>query len=302
MKVVIAGGTGLIGRRLVRSLLAADHDVVILSRAAAAEAGGARVVRWDARTPTGPWVDELVGADAVVNLAGAGIGDGRWTRKRKDEIVTSRVEATSALCGAIGALATERRPGALVSSSGIDYYGDSGEQIVDEDSAAGSSYLASVCVAWEKAAAQASEHGVRVVVVRTPLVLASEAKAVRLMRLPFRLFVGGKLGHGRQWFPWIHIEDMVAVLIHAIQNADVVGPVNAVASGIVRQSDAAHAIGRAMKRPAMMPTPAPVLRLALGEQADLLLHGQRAESIRLREFEFGYPELPGALEEVFASD
>ena len=298
MKVLIAGGTGLIGRRLVRTLLSAEHDVVVISRGAATDAGATRVVSWDARSPAGDWVAELADSDAVVNLAGAGIGDRRWSGKRRDEIVTSRVEATSALCDAIGSLAPARRPGVLVNSSGIDYFGDSGEQIVDEASPAGASFLASVCTAWEQAAEQASEHGTRVVRVRTPLVLAAEAKALRLMTLPFRLLIGGKLGSGRQWFPWIHIDDLVAVLVHGIENPDVAGPINAVAPETLRQADAAHTIGQTLRRPAMMPTPAPLLRLLLGGQADLLLHGQRAQSRRLSDFDFHYPEFESALEEA----
>ena len=296
MKVVVAGGTGLIGGKLVSALAADGHEAVVLSRGGRAEVAGVRVERWDAHTPSGSWVAELVDADAVVNLAGAGIGDRRWTRGRKRTITSSRIEATSALVDAIGTLPPGRRPAVLVNSSGIDYYGDGGDSHLDETSGPGSSFLAEVCVRWEQAAAGASEHGVRVVLLRTPLVLATRARALRLMALPFRLFLGGPLGSGRQWFPWIHVDDMVRVVRHAIDDETLVGPLNAVAPDLRRQREVAKEIGRVLSRPSLLPTPAPLLRLVLGEQADLLLHGQRATSIRLARFEFRHGQLGHALE------
>ena len=298
MKVVVAGGTGLIGRRLVAALAEAGHESLVLSRGGDPATPRARVERWDGRSSSGPWVAELANADAVINLAGAGIGDRRWSSQRKELIVSSRVEPTTALSDAIGALPAAERPRVLINSSGTGYFGNSGEQSVDEESPPGADFLSAVCVAWEEAAEQASRHDVRVVRLRAPLVLAAEAKAVRLMVLPFRLFVGGRLGSGRQWFPWIHIEDLVGVILHAIENDELVGAVNAVAPDVRRQKDVAHEIGRAMKRPAAMPTPAAALRLALGEMADVLLHGQRAESRLLDGFDFRYPELESGLNEA----
>src|ERR1700730_8929119 len=202
-KVVVAGGSGFVGAALVRSLQADGWQVVVLSRTpSGAGAGG-----WDGRT-LGAWGRELDGADAVVNLAGESIGAGRWTRRRKERILASRVESTTALVEAAAAAA--RPPKVLVNASGIDYSGDSGDTVVREDAAPGSSFLAGVCVAWEEAAARAEAHAMRWVALRTPLVLGREAPALRLMALPFRLFVGGRLGSGEQWFPWVHLHDAVA--------------------------------------------------------------------------------------------
>jgi uncharacterized protein (TIGR01777 family) len=190
-----------------------------------------------------------------------------------------------------------------VSSSGIDYAGDAGEEVVTEETPAGQSFLARVSVAWEDAAGAAEALGVRVVRVRTAFVLARGAPSLRLMALPFRLFAGGPLGSGRQWFPWIHADDLVGILRLAIERDDVRGPVNAVAPGIVRQRELARELGAVLRRPAVLPTPAPLLRLALGEQADLLLHGQRAEprAALAAGYVFRYPTLRPALEDALSS-
>jgi uncharacterized protein (TIGR01777 family) len=300
MKVVVAGGTGLIGSRLIEVLRAAGHDAVVLSRGAASTDGGGRIVHWDAKTASSALAEELRGADAVVNLAGADIGARRWTEGRKQTIVASRVDSTTALVGAIGQLSEDVRPGVLVNSSGIGYAGDSGQEIVDEDVEPGSTFLASVCVEWEAAAGEVATHGVRAAMVRTPVVLARDARALRLMALPFRFFMGGRLGSGDQWFPWIHIDDLVAVILRVIADESLAGPVNAVAPDPRTQRQVAREIARVLHRPSAFPTPAWLLRTALGEQADLMLHGQRAVSNRLEDFAFSYPQLSEALEEALA--
>jgi uncharacterized protein (TIGR01777 family) len=244
--------------------------------------------------------EELRGADAVVNLAGADIGARRWTEGRKQTILTSRVDSTSALVGAIGQLPEDVRPGVLVNSSGIGYSGDSGQEVVDEDVEPGSTFLASVCVEWEAAAGDVATHGVRATMIRTPVVLARDARALRLMALPFRIFMGGRLGSGDQWFPWIHIDDLIAVVLRVIADESLAGPVNAVAPDLRTQRQMAREIARVLRRPSAFPTPDWLLRMALGEQADLMLHGQRAVSNRLDDFAFSYPQLPEALEEALA--
>lgn len=285
MRVVVGGGSGYLGRALRASLEADGHEVVVVSRRPGDGGGGPPGVAWEDAA------DALEGADAAVNLAGAPIGALRWTGGRKRAIRDSRVSTTRAMAEAIAA--ASRPPSVFVTASGIDYYGDSGEATVDEDSAPGSSFLASVCAAWEAAAASAP---VRRVAIRTPFVVGPDAPALALLALPVRLCVGGPAGSGRQFFPWIALDDLVGVYRLAIAEPSIVGPINAVAPQQLRQRDVARLLGGVLRRPALLPAPAPLLRLALGEQADLLLHGQRAVSRRLDAFAFGHRELRGALE------
>lgn len=270
--MVVAGGSGLIGSALADSLARAGHQVVVLTR----RARHSGEVEWDGRQ-VGAWAEELRRADAVVNLAGASIGGGRWTAARKATLRASRLLATDALVAAIASLPAEERPTVLVNASGIDYYGERvGQEEVTEDAPAGGSFLAQLCVEWEAAARRAETLGVRVVLMRTAVVVARKAEALAKMALPFKLFIGGPLGGGWQWFSWIHLEDVVGLYRLAIERADVVGPLNACAPSVPRQRDAAAALGAALGRPSWIPAPAFALRLALGEMADLLLHGRRA--------------------------
>jgi uncharacterized protein len=284
VKVVIGGGGGYVGQALTASLLADGHDVVVLSRHPQRAAGLARAAGWDA---AGAEVD---GAAAAVNLAGVSIGGPRWTSSRKAAILGSRVETTQALARAIAAAG--QPPGVFVTASGIDYYGDSGEAVVDEGSTAGETFLARVCGAWEEAADGA---GVPHVAVRTALAVGPRAPSIRLMAVPFRLLAGGPVGGGRQWFPWIHLDDLVSVYRLAIDGR-LEGPVNAVAPEQLRQREAAREFGAVLRRPAVVPTPSAVVRLLLGEEADLVLHGQRAVSGKLGAIELRYRELRPALE------
>ena len=203
MKVVVAGGTGLIGSRLVGVLRAAGHDTVVLSRGAASTDEGARIVHWDAKTASSALAEKLRGADAVVNLAGADIGARRWTEGRKQTILASRVDSTSALVGAIGQLPEDARPRVLVNSSGIGYAGDSGQEVVGEDIEPGSTFLASVCVDWEAAAGEVSKHGVRATMIRTPVVLARDARALRLDGVTVSFFHGRS---PRKWRPVVSVD------------------------------------------------------------------------------------------------
>ena len=282
MKVLITGGSGYIGRHLSTSLAADGHEVVGLSRRpeSAPPQSGVRFVKWDARTAEGAWVSELAGAQGIVNLAGASIGKGRWTRRRMAEILSSRLAATSAIVEAIKRAPADRRVSVLVNASGIDYYGDRGDELVTEESRPGDSFLARVSEQWEAAAREAEPLGLRIVRVRTALVFGRGALAFRLLTLPFRLFAGGPLGDGRQWFTWIHIDDLVGLYRLALEDLQEGGPMNAVAPDIRRQREVAKEIGRVMHRPAIVPAPAPLLRLVLGEQSQLLLHGRRAVPTR----------------------
>ena len=298
MKVLISGGSGFIGSHLVASLAGDGHEVVVLSRRSEAKDPPKRVryVSWDARSANGEWVKELAGAQGVVNLAGASIGRWPWTRQRIAGLLSSRLSATAALVRALERTPADRRPPVLVSASGIDYYGDRGDETITEDSHPGDSFLARLSEQWEAEAQKAEPLGVRVARIRTAMVFGREAFAFRLLTLPFRLFVGGPLGDGRQWFTWIHIDDIVGLYRLALEDARVSGPVNAVAPDIRRERDVAREIGRVLHRPAILPAPAFALRLVLGKEAQLLLHGRHAEPAKA--LAYGYRFRLGGLHEA----
>ena len=302
MKVLIAGGSGFIGRHLVGSLVKDGHQVVVLSRGGKPKPPppGARFVTWDARNADGDWANELLGAQAVINLAGASIGSRRWTRRRMEELISSRLSATTALVQALERTPADRRAAVLVNASGIDYYGDRGDEVITEDGAPGDSFLARLSQQWEAAAQKAEPLGVRVVRIRTGTVFGREALAFRLLTLPFRLFAGGPLGNGRQWFTWIHVDDIVGLYRLALQNSQVSGPINAVAPDVRREREVAKEIGRVLQRPAFVPAPAFMLRLALGAQSQLLLHGRRATPAKAQAlgYRFKFGGLHAALEDV----
>lgn len=303
MKVLIAGGSGLIGRRLVDSLAENGHEVVVLTRSAGTNTppAGVRVVRWDSRIAEGDWVKALAGASAIVNLAGASIGSRLWTRRRMVELISSRVSATATLVQALERTPADRRPATLVNASGIDYYGDrGGDELISEEGALGDSFLARLSRQWEAAALKAEPLGVRVVRIRTSMVLAREALAFRLLTLPFRLFVGGPLGNGRQWFTWIHLDDIVGLYRLALDDARANGAINAVAPDVRREGEVAREIGRVMHRPAVVPAPAFALRLALGPLSQLLLDGRRATPAKALalNYQFRFGGLHEALDNI----
>ena len=289
LKIVIGGGSGYVGQALVRSLVADGHEAVVLTRRPSRASGAGRFTGWE----TVP--REVDGADAVVNLAGLQIFGPRWSRHRKAVITGSRVNTTRSLARAIAA--AERPPAVFVTASGIDYYGECGDATCDESSPVGTSFLAELSAEWE---AVAQTAGVPWVGVRTPLVIGPGAPIVRIAALPFRLFVGGPIGGGRQWFPWIHIDDLVGIYRLAILGK-LEGPVNAVAPELLRQRDAARDFGEVLHRPSFFPAPVGPLRLLLGEQADLILHGQRAISTKLGQHEFRYRGLRAALADSLGS-
>src|SRR5262249_6590958 len=228
----------------------------------------------------------------VVNLAGVSIGGPRWTRGRKAAILESRVDTNRALVRAVER--ANQPPAVFVTASGVDYYGASGDEICGASSSAGATFLSGVCEAWEGAASAAP---VKHVAIRTSLAFGRGAQAVRLMALPYRFFAGGPLGGGRQWFPWIHLDDLVAIYRLAVDGT-LEGPVNAVAPEQLRQRDAARIFGAVLHRPALLPTPAFALRVVLRAQAGLLLHGQNAVSKKLGGHEFRYRGLRAALEDA----
>jgi uncharacterized protein (TIGR01777 family) len=298
MKVLISGGSGFIGRHLVASLVKDGHDVVVLSRRPQPTnpTKDVRHVTWDPHGANGDWIKELSGAQGIVNLAGTSIGSWPWTRQKMAQLLSSRLSATGALVQALERTPAERRPSVLVSASGIDYYGDRGDEIITEESHAGDSFLARLSDQWETAAQKAEPLGVRVVRIRTAMVFGREASAFRLLTLPFRLFVGGPLGNGRQWFTWIHIDDIVGLYRLALEDPRVTGPVNAVAPDVRRERDVAKEIGRVFHRPSLIPAPAFALKLVLGKMAQLLLHGRHAEPAKA--LGYGYRFRFGGLNEA----
>jgi uncharacterized protein len=304
MRVVIAGGTGLIGRALTRSLIRDGHTVAVLTRRSATDAVhcGARPVPWDGRTGQG-WADQLDGADALVNLAGENIAAGPWTRARRTRILDSRLWAGQACLEAISRV--ERRPACLIQASAVGYYGDRGNMPVTEDASAGEGFLAEVAEQWEASTAVVEEMGVRRVVIRTAVVLARDGGALPRMLAPYRLFLGGPLGSGRQWFPWIHLDDEVGAIRLLMERPGVYGPCNLVAPEAVTQQGWAEALGRALDRPARLRIPALVLRLALGAMArELFLGGVKVLPGRLTElgYTFRFPTLAGALADLVGSE
>jgi uncharacterized protein (TIGR01777 family) len=304
MKVVIAGGTGFLGRPLTASLAADGHDVVVLTRDLSARHSGgplvgARLVAWTPDGEVGPWRDDLSGAAVVVNLAGESIAGRRWTTAQKQRIAESRVRATRSLVAAIHRVATP--PAVFISASAVGYYGPRGSEIVTEEAEAGTDFMARVCVQWEREAARVG-GGTRLVCVRSGLVLERDGGALSPMLRPFWFGVGGPVGSGRQFWPWIHRADWIALVRWAIDTSAVAGPLNAAAPEPVTNADFARALGRAMRRPAFMPAPAFALRLLLGEMADgLLLSGQRAVPAKAERlgFQFKYRNLADALASLF---
>lgn len=300
MRIVITGGTGLIGSALARELGGAGHDVVILARDAARTGPlppGTRAVQWDGRTAAG-WAELLDGDTAIVHLAGESIGAGRWTAAKKRRIRESRVESGRAVLAAVRQAAG--KPRVLLQGSAVGYYGRRGDEVVTEPQPPGEDFLASVCVDWEASTAEAEALGVRRVVLRTGVVLSGAGGALPRMALPFRLMGGGWLGNGRQWFPWIHIADEVGAIRFLLEREDARGPFNLAAPRPLTNRDFSRALGRALHRPVLAPMPSLALRLVLGEMADMLLYGQRAVPHRLLEhgYVFRHPEALAALRDL----
>lgn len=303
MKVIITGGTGLIGSALARNLATDGHEIVVLTRDPSQKVPqlptSARLVRWDTETGEG-WSEEAEGADAIVNLAGETIGPqaGLWTTERKRRILQSRTNAAAAVVDAIRR--TDQKPRMLLQMSGIDYYGTHADEQITEKAPAGSGFLADVTRAWEAGSEPVEALGVRRAVARTGVVLAKRGGTLDLLALPFKLFVGGKLGSGNQYMSWIHIEDEVAALRFLIENEGASGPYNLVAPNPVTNKELASTLARVMGRPSFFPTPAFMLKLVLGEMSALVLEGQRALPARLQEagFEFQFPNLEGALRDL----
>jgi uncharacterized protein len=275
MRLVIAGATGFIGSALTERLLERGHSLCLLTRKAPPDADTARKM-WRYWTPgtSGEWQAMIDGADGIINLAGEPIAGKHWTGPQKREILSSRTDVTRSIVEAIAK--ANRKPPILINGSAVGYYGPRGDEIVTEQTHAGGDFLASVCRAWEDEAKNAEKLGVRVVRLRTGIVLGRDGGALRKMIPPFRFFLGGPLGSGTQWMSWIHLEDEIGLIVHLLEKPQAQGPVNATAPNPVRMKDFAETLGKVMRRPAWAPVPSFALRLLLGEMAEMLLTGQRA--------------------------
>lgn len=294
MRILITGGTGFIGQRLCPRLAAAGHEVVVLSRQAAPRLpeGASRAVRR---------LDDLSAADfdAVVNLAGEPIADARWTAKRKQLLLSSRLDTTSGLVRWMAESA--RRPQVMVSASAVGYYGDQGERPIDEGTPAQPGFTHELCAAWERAALAAEPLGVRVCIARIGAVLDRGGGALEKMLPAFWMGAGGRLGSGRQYFPWIHREDMCAILQWLVENPKAGGVYNVGAPNPVTNAEFTRALARTIKRPAVLPLPAAAIELLFGGVSEILLGSQRMLPKRLLEqgFEFRHPDIDAALAEMF---
>ena len=300
MKVIVTGSTGLIGRALVRSLLAEGHSVTRLVRGDTQtfRAPGTAAVRWDPEAGT---IDApaLEGHDAAVHLAGEPIAEGSWTGEKKRRILDSRAKGTRLIAEALGAL--EQKPKVLVSASAIGFYGNRGDEVLTEASASGDDFPSEVCRKWEKATLPASQAGIRVVNLRIGVVLSGEGGALQKMLTPFKFGVGGRLGSGRQYMSWVDLDDVVGIIKHAINNERLRGPVNTVAPRPVTNSEFTKALGKVLGRPTFFAMPEFAVRLAFGEMGETLLLGsQRVEPSQLQAsgYQFAYINLEDSLRHV----
>jgi uncharacterized protein (TIGR01777 family) len=303
MRVIIAGGSGLIGRKLIEKLLQARHDVILLSREpekARKNFTAVRVEFWDTKTANALAV-VLDGADAVINLTGEPIAAKRWTGIQKERILTSRIESTHAIVSAIKQI--KHKPRVLLNASAVGFYGNVTESEVTESASRGRGFLAEVCMLWEAEALKAQDLGVRIVLLRTGIVLDKSGGALQRLLPPFRFFMGGPLGSGKQWFPWIHLQDEVSAILFAMEHEHITGPLNLAAPESVRMSEFCRVLGKMLHRPSWIHVPALVLTLALGEMAEpLLLYGQKIIPQKLIHagFEFLFPKLENALKDLLS--
>ena len=299
MTIAITGASGFIGRRLMKALASGDHKLRVLSRHAGTNLPpGVQLYVWDAMKGQPP-EESLDGVDAVVHLAGEPIAQ-RWSDDVKQKIRESRATGTRNLVQALST--ASRRPAALVCGSAIGYYGSRGDEVLTESSAPGSGFIAEVCVGWEKEADLAESLGIRVVKLRTGLVLGSNGGALAKMVPPFKAGMGGKMGHGDQWMSWVHIDDLVGIVQHVIENP-VRGPVNGTSPNPVTNADFTKALGHSLSRPAVFPMPAFTLKFMFGEMSEVMLASQRVlpKAAEAAGYTFRYPVLEAALANILAA-
>jgi len=307
MKYTISGGTGLIGSKLVRLLASQDHEVIILSRSPELASNlplHVKPVYWDGKNVSN-WVKQLDGTDVVINLAGEsiagkGIFPSPWTDPKKDRILKSRVQVGNTLLEGIKQV--DQKPQKFIQASAIGYYGSHGDEIITESSPPGSDFLSRTCTAWESSTKPVFDLGVTHIVVRLGVVLSERGGALPRLLLPFKLFLGGPLGNGEQWYSWIHIDDVCNAMMYLSEHAHAKGVYNLTAPIPVKNKIFAKAIGEIMSRPAFLPVPGFLMKMVLGEVSTVVLNGQRVIPNRLRKlnYSFQYPELEGALRDIIS--
>ena len=301
MKIVIAGGTGLIGSKIVKRLTNEGNSVIILTRgikkSLLQDNNRIKYVQWNPAI-VGSWTDHLSGADAVINLSGESIAGKKWSDKQKEKIIQSRIIPTGTLVSGMEQISP--RPGLLLNASAVGYYGNVEVGEVDESYPAGEGFLANTCKRWEKESLKASALDVRVVNLRIGMVLSREGGALPRLLQPFRFFVGGHFGNGNQWMPWIHIDDLVSAVCFILNKHEIYGPVNGVSPSPVTMKQFSKILGKVMEKPSAIPVPAFVLKLMLGEMAEMLLTGQKAVPKKLLEygFQFHFTKLDEALKNL----
>ena len=292
MRIAITGGSGLIGGALRERLAAAGHEAVAVRRGPEDDPEA----QWD---PAAGWVraGALAGFDAVVNLSGASIGDGRWSAARRELLRSSRIDATRTLVEHLGALPAGDRPRALVNQSAVGYYGDRGDEELTEDAPRGEGFLADLVADWEREAQRVEDHGVRTVRQRSAIVLSRQGPPLSRMLMPFRLGLGGRLGDGRWWMAWVTLEDELRAIEHAL-TSEVSGPLNVAAPGAVTNRELTRALGRALRRPTLFPLPGFAYRLAFGQDPAELFASQRVlpSALAASGFEFAHPTIEAAFE------
>ncbi len=297
-KVIITGASGLIGLNLCKELIKRGDEITIFTRNPSKvkkEISGAKnYVNWN-YNKLESWQNFLENTDAVIHLAGANISGKRWTKKYKNEILESRIISTKNLIKALAE--STNKPECFIISSAVGFYGDAGDKILTEESQFGSDFLSEVCKQWENASKGVDDLGIRRVNIRTGIVLSTNAGALKKMLLPFKLFAGGPLGNGKQWFPWIHIDDIIRIYINALDDTSFKGAINAAAPGVVSMKEFSKKLGNALHRPSIFSVPRFLLSLVIGEAADSVLASQRVIPKKLLDsgFKFKYENIKDAL-------
>jgi uncharacterized protein (TIGR01777 family) len=301
MKILITGGTGFIGSHLVNHLSKESHHIILLTRSASriATLNNAMVkyIHWNPQM-TGEWSDELNDCDIVINLIGKSVFEERWNEKVKQEILNSRIIPTKLMVEAIGR--AKHKPSLLISASAVGFYGDRNDEIMTEESSGGNDFLADVVKQWEGAAYEAKNYGVRVATPRIGLVLEKSGGMIGKMLLPFRLFVGGPIGRGKQFLPWVHMEDVVRGILYPIENNNFRGVYNLASPNPVSMNEFSKIFGNILHRPSWIPVPDVALQILYGEGAKVILSGQKAipEKLLVAGYQFSYPELKTALNDI----
>ena len=304
-RIVVTGATGLIGKKLALSLVHRGDEVIIFSRNAEKARSifpkAKECVAWNYKTPS-HWENYFKNSDAVIHLAGINLFSQRWNDSFKKKVLESREVSTKNIVEAIGK--SSNKPSVFISASGIGYYGDSGDNILTEESPVGKDFLADVCKVWEREAAKIETYGVRSVRVRTGLVLSPDEGALKQMLPPFKYFIGGSLGSGKQWASWIHIDDIVGIYIHAIDNAKLKGAINAASPTPVRMQEFAKTLGHVLNRPSLFSVPKFVLKIVVGEAAEVVTASQRIDINKLLNsgYHFKFSNLEKALNNLLKTN